>query len=59
MPASEFDEFCRSAFAFLESHGTRYLITASLPFEETAYDRASIHELFGIRLPFPSPAPRT
>lgn len=125
MPASEFDEFCRSAFAFLERHGTRYLvigglavvavgeprttadadaivfvspaeadalirraaeagfevrqdverarlvatgtmrfrrgryqidlITASLPFEETAYDRASIHELFGIRLPFPSP----
>lgn len=125
MPASEFDEFCRSAFAFLESHGTRYLvigglavvavgeprttadadaivfvspseadaliqraaeagfdvreevererlattgtmrfrkgryqidlITASLPFEEMAYERASVHELFGIRLPFPSP----
>jgi len=125
MPASEFDEFCRSAFSFLESHRTRYLvigglavvavgeprttgdadaivyvspseadalirhaveagfdvreeverqrlattgtmrfrkglyqidlITASLPFEELAYDRASVHELFGIQLPFPSP----
>jgi hypothetical protein len=125
MPASEFDEFCRSAFAFLERHGTRYLvigglavvavgeprttadadaivyvspaeadalilraaeagfdvreevererfmatgtmrfrkgpyqidlIAASLPFEEMAFDRASVHELFGIRLPFPSP----
>jgi len=31
------------------------LITASLPFEETAYERASFHELFGIRLRFPSP----
>jgi len=31
------------------------LITASLPFEETAYGRASFHQLFGIRLPFPSP----
>lgn len=31
------------------------LITASLPFEETAYQRAGFHELFGIRLPFPSP----
>lgn len=31
------------------------LITASLPFEETAYRRASFHELFGIRLRFPSP----
>ena len=31
------------------------LITASLPFEETAYHRASFHQLFGIRLPFPSP----
>jgi hypothetical protein len=125
MAASEFDEFCRLAFTFLESQGTRYLvigglavvavgeprttadadaivfvspseadslirravetgfdvrqdvererlattgtmrfrkgryqidlITASLPFEETAYGRASVHELFGIRLPFPSP----
>ena len=125
MAASEFDEFCRLAFTFLESQGTRYLvigglavvavgeprttadadaivfvspseadslirravetgfdvrqdvererlattgtmrfrkgryqidlITASLPFEETAYRRASVHELFGIRLPFPSP----
>jgi hypothetical protein len=31
------------------------LITASLPFENVAYERASLHELFGIRLPFPSP----
>lgn len=31
------------------------LITASLPFEEVAYRRASVHELFGIPLPFPSP----
>ena len=31
------------------------LITASLPFENAAYDRASLHELFGVRLPFPSP----
>ena len=31
------------------------LITASLPFEETAYRPASFHELFGIRLRFPSP----
>lgn len=30
------------------------LITASLPFEETASRRATVHELFGIRLPFPS-----
>ena len=125
MAASEFDEFCRLAFTFLESQGTRYLvigglavvavgeprttadadaivfvspseadslirraaetgfevradvererlattgtmrfrkgryqidlITASLPFEEMAYERASVHELFGKRLPFPSP----
>ena len=31
------------------------LITASLPFEDAAYARASFHHLFGIRLPFPSP----
>lgn len=31
------------------------LITASLPFEEIAYDRASVHELFGMPLRFPSP----
>lgn len=31
------------------------LITASLPFEEAAFRRASTHELFGVRLPFPSP----
>ena len=31
------------------------LITASLPFEDAAYGRASHHDLFGIRLPFPSP----
>ena len=31
------------------------LITASLPFEDATYERASFHELFGIRLPFPSP----
>ena len=31
------------------------LITASLPFEGAAHARASFHELFGIRLPFPSP----
>lgn len=31
------------------------LITASLPFEEAAYARASSLRLFGIRLPFPSP----
>jgi len=125
MVASAFDEFCRAAFNFLESQGTRYLvvgglavvvvgeprttadadaivfvspseadalirraaeagfdvrqdvererlattgtmrfrkgrfqidlITASLPFEEVAYQRASVHELFGIRLSFPSP----
>lgn len=30
------------------------LITASLPFEEAAFRRASMHELFGVRLPFPS-----
>lgn len=30
------------------------LITASLPFEEAASRRASVHELFGVRLPFPS-----
>jgi hypothetical protein len=125
MAASEFDDFCRFAFTFLEGQSTRFLvvgglavvavgeprttadadaivfvspaeaeslvrqaaeagfdvraevererlattgtmrfrrgrfqldlITASLPFEETAYGRASVHELFGIRLPFPSP----
>ena len=26
-----------------------------MPFEETAYGRASFHQLFGIHLPFPSP----
>ena len=31
------------------------LITASLPFEEAAFLRASRHKLFGVRLPFPSP----
>jgi hypothetical protein len=31
------------------------LITASLPFEEAAFQRASRHELFGVLLPFPSP----
>jgi len=31
------------------------LITASLPFEEAAHARASWHDLFGVRLPFPSP----
>lgn len=31
------------------------LITASLPFENAAYERATLHELFGVRLPFPSP----
>lgn len=31
------------------------LITASLPFEEQARERASRHELFGMSLPFPSP----
>ncbi len=31
------------------------LITASLPFEESAYQRAVVHELFGVQLPFPSP----
>lgn len=31
------------------------LITASLPFEEAASARASCYELFGVRLPFPSP----
>ena len=31
------------------------LITASLPFEEAAFRRASRHELFGVLLPFPSP----
>jgi hypothetical protein len=125
MAASEFDEFCRFAFTFLQDQGTRFLvvgglavvvvgeprttadadaivfvssseaeslvrcaieagfqartdvererlattgtlrfrrgrfqidlITASLPFEEAAYERASIHTLFGIPLPFPSP----
>lgn len=125
MARNEFDEFCRFAFTFLESQGTRYLvigglavvavgeprttadadaivfvspaeaeslirraagagfdvrvevelerlattgtmrfrrgrfqidlITASLPFEESAAGRASVHELFGIPLPFPSP----
>jgi hypothetical protein len=125
MTASDFDAFCRFAFAFLEDQQTRYLvigglavvavgeprttadadaivfvspseadalirqaaeagfdlrvevererlattgtirlrrgrfqidlITASLPFEEVAYRRASVYELFGIPLPFPSP----
>jgi hypothetical protein len=31
------------------------LITASLPFEEVAFERAQYHQLFGIRLPFASP----
>jgi hypothetical protein len=31
------------------------LITASLPFEDAAYDRASVHRVFGMSLPFPSP----
>ncbi|NQW47955.1 MAG: nucleotidyltransferase [Planctomycetes bacterium] len=31
------------------------LITASLPFEEAAFRRASRHKLFGVSLPFPSP----
>jgi hypothetical protein len=31
------------------------LITASLPFEETALARATRYELFGMPLPFPSP----
>ena len=31
------------------------LITASLPFEEAAFRRASRHKIFGVRLPFPSP----
>jgi len=31
------------------------LITASLPFEEAAFRRASRHSLFGVLLPFPSP----
>lgn len=31
------------------------LITASLPFEEVASERAIRHELFGVSLPFPSP----
>lgn len=31
------------------------LITASLPFEETAFRRSSRHRLFGVELPFPSP----
>ncbi len=30
MPASECDEFCRSAFAFLERHGTRSLVIGGL-----------------------------
>lgn len=125
MSHSEFDDFCRFAFTFLESRGTRYLvigglavvavgeprttadadaivfvspaeaealireaaaagfevrvdvererlattgtmrfrrgrfqidlITASLPFEEAASARATVYELFGLRLPFPSP----
>lgn len=124
MPQSEFDQFCRFAFAFLDDRDVRYLvvgglavmvvgeprmtadadavvfistveaeslirqaaesgfdvrenverqrlastgtirlrrgrfqldlITASLPFEEAAFRRASIHELFGRRLRFPS-----
>jgi len=31
------------------------LITASLPFEELARERASRYRLFGLSLPFPSP----
>lgn len=31
------------------------LLTASLPFEETAREQATRHELFGVSLPFPSP----
>jgi len=31
------------------------LITASLPFEEEAYRRATFHQLFGVLLPFPTP----
>lgn len=125
MAASQFDEFCRFAFGFLEDRGTRFLvigglavmvvgeprttadadavifmspadaetlidaageagfevrrdvererlartgtlrfrrglfqidlITASLPFEESAFGRSSSHDLFGMRLRFPSP----
>jgi hypothetical protein len=40
---------------FRRGHFQIDLITASLPFEETAFRRASYHELFGVRLPFPSP----
>jgi hypothetical protein len=40
--------FCRGRFQI-------DLITASLPFEEAASRRARVHELFGMRLPFPSP----
>lgn len=125
MAGSEFDNFCRFAFEFLEDRGVRYLvvgglavivvgeprttadadavvflspaeaealvgqataagfelqedversrlretgtlrfrrgrfridlITASLPFEESAFRRARRHMLFGVELPFPSP----
>ena len=125
MTASQFDDFCRFAFSFLERESVRYLvigglavvvvgeprttadadaivflsaaeaesliaraaaagfeldeaveqerllttgtlrfrrgrfqldlITASLPFEEVALERAHHHKLFGVRLPFPSP----
>ena len=125
MSPSEFDEFCRFAFRFLDDRGVRYLvvgglavvvvgeprttadadavvyvsvdeaeslirqaaqagfevhedvererlgrtgtmrfrrgrfqidlITASLPFEEIACERGVFHELFGIRLRFPTP----
>lgn len=40
---------------FRRGHFQLDLITASLPFEESAFRRASHHELFGLRLPFPSP----
>lgn len=125
MAGSEFDNFCRFAFEFLEDRGVRYLvvgglavivvgeprttadadavvflsmaeaealighataagfelhedlersrlletgtmrfrrgrfridlITASLPFEESAFRRSRRHVLFGVELPFPSP----
>lgn len=40
---------------FRRGHFQLDLITASLPFEEAAFRRAIHHELFGVRLPFPTP----
>jgi len=46
---------CTGTMRFRRGRFQLDLITASLPFEETARERATRHELFGVSLPFPSP----